>query len=132
MTICDCYRAERNYAGDIGICYGTKECEACGCGGDQSKCDFYQYLRDRAKQPEPPRTYTAEEVLDCITLVLDSTYECKLCHRMIYPKIYLDGDDIHCEIEANDIRGGRSNHIIVDHICNDCFQRLVTKHNLGG
>lgn len=57
MTICDCYRAERNYAGDIGICYGTKECEACGCGGDQSKCDFYQYLRDRAKSPH---TYTLE------------------------------------------------------------------------
>ena len=132
MTICDCYRAERNYAGDIGVCIGTKECEACGCGGDQSKCDFYQYLRDRAKQPEPPRTYTAEEVLDCITLALDSIYECKLCRCIIYPKIYLDGDDIRCEVEANDIRGGRSNHIIVDHICNDCFQRLVTKHNLGG
>lgn len=45
---CKCYHAERNYLGKIGVCWGTKECEACSCGGDESKCDFYDYVRERA------------------------------------------------------------------------------------
>ena len=23
------------------VCYGTRECERCTCGGDRNKCDFY-------------------------------------------------------------------------------------------
>lgn len=45
---CKCYHAERNFLGKIGVCWGTKECEACACGGDESKCDFYGYVRERA------------------------------------------------------------------------------------
>lgn len=45
---CKCYHAERNFLGKIGVCWGTKECEACSCGGDESKCDFYDYVRERA------------------------------------------------------------------------------------
>jgi hypothetical protein len=47
-NICSCYHAERNFLGEIGVCWGTKECEACLCGGDESKCDFYEYKRERA------------------------------------------------------------------------------------
>lgn len=24
------------------VCYGTKECEECTCGGDKNKCNFYK------------------------------------------------------------------------------------------
>ena len=30
-------------------CYGTKECEYCNCGGDESKCDFYPEKRKENK-----------------------------------------------------------------------------------
>jgi hypothetical protein len=31
---------------EIGVCYGTKECEQCHCGGDRKKCDFYEEVRN--------------------------------------------------------------------------------------
>lgn len=45
---CKCYHAERNFLGKIGVCWGTKECEPCSCGGDESKCDFYEDKRKKA------------------------------------------------------------------------------------
>lgn len=45
---CKCYRAERNFLGKVGVCWGTKEREACSCGGDESKCDFYEDKRKKA------------------------------------------------------------------------------------
>lgn len=45
---CKCYHAERNFLGKIGVCWGTKECESCSCGGDESKCDFYEDKRKKA------------------------------------------------------------------------------------
>ena len=33
-------------------CWGTRERDACSCGGDQMKCDFYPEVRERA-QIEP-------------------------------------------------------------------------------
>lgn len=51
---CKCYHAERNFLGKIGVCWGTKECEACSCGGDESKCDFYE---DKRKKATPKRTH---------------------------------------------------------------------------
>lgn len=45
---CKCYHAEKNFLGKIGVCWGTKECEACSCGGDESKCDFYEEKRKKA------------------------------------------------------------------------------------
>lgn len=27
-------------------CIGTKDCESCLCGGDRSKCDFYEKVRE--------------------------------------------------------------------------------------
>ena len=29
-------------------CWGTKEREACMCGGDESRCDFYPYKRKQS------------------------------------------------------------------------------------
>ena len=50
--VCKCYHAERNFVGKIGVCWGTKEREACSCGGDESKCDFYEDKRKKAT-PKP-------------------------------------------------------------------------------
>ena len=30
-----------------GICWGTRECETCKCGGDPNKCDFYPEKRNK-------------------------------------------------------------------------------------
>jgi hypothetical protein len=49
---CKCYHAEKNYIGRIGVCWGTKECEACSCGGNEAKCDFYEEVRQRVKKPQ--------------------------------------------------------------------------------
>lgn len=59
MKKCDCYRARRQlhytkmgipYYENVGICFGTKECELCSCGGDRVKCDFYNDVREEAKK----------------------------------------------------------------------------------
>lgn len=52
MSICICYHDEPNFLHERGVCYGTKEKEPCSCGGDETKCDFYEEVRSRAKKPE--------------------------------------------------------------------------------
>lgn len=47
---CSCYHDEVNFIGKRGVCWGTKEMEPCSCGGDAAKCDFYDYVRDRARE----------------------------------------------------------------------------------
>ncbi len=55
MEKCKCYHTQMRYHLDtnveepVGYCYGTKECEECSCGGDMSKCDFYDYKRKQAQ-----------------------------------------------------------------------------------
>ena len=42
-SVCECYEHGHWYLGDdAGTCNGTKEREACNCGGDRGKCDFYR------------------------------------------------------------------------------------------
>ena len=58
MIKCKCYEEHEanvfnpvlnNYTTTtVGICNGTKERERCCCGGKESKCDFYDYIRKRA------------------------------------------------------------------------------------
>ena len=60
MNICECYhlQAQSKWSGYgatsttvyQGICWGTKECEPCSCDGDELKCDFYDYIRERAEK----------------------------------------------------------------------------------
>ena len=68
---CDCYkeRIERHYFSDferglnasrglydryerrvIPYCFGTKELDRCSCGGDRSKCDFYEEVRKKDRK----------------------------------------------------------------------------------
>lgn len=42
-------------------CWGTKEREACSCGGDESKCDFYPYkCRQAEVDGRKDQMYTAD------------------------------------------------------------------------
>lgn len=45
MNVCSCYRT----CGNKSYCYGTKEVEVCTCGGDRSRCDFYENVRKEAR-----------------------------------------------------------------------------------
>lgn len=71
MKKCDCYHLQpatrytyhpltgRPIAHDveIGVCWGTRECDECNCGGDRTKCDFYPELREKAlKEVEKAET----------------------------------------------------------------------------
>ena len=71
MNKCNCYRTrtERRYFSDYdkgcaaaqgkllpgyedicdGICSGTEEVDYCSCGGDRSKCDFYESVRQETR-----------------------------------------------------------------------------------
>lgn len=46
IEICDCFSETSNKT----LCLGTKEMKTCCCGGDKTKCDFYQSVRDSAKK----------------------------------------------------------------------------------
>ena len=35
---------------EVGVCWGTKECDECDCGGNETKCDFYPHVREKAKK----------------------------------------------------------------------------------
>lgn len=49
MAKCKCWRealGEKEY--NTGLCLGTKEIECCSCNGDETKCDFYPKVRQKA------------------------------------------------------------------------------------
>ena len=35
---------------EVGVYWGTKECDECDCDGDEIKCDFYPKVREKAKK----------------------------------------------------------------------------------
>lgn len=86
MSKCDCYQFEtkRRYLSNIdkitytlaterlapeyideevGVCYGTKEKDVCNCGGDKSKCNFYERVRAEAAE-EKENLSTTKNVLE--------------------------------------------------------------------
>lgn len=43
---CECWdEVHPGWAYSSGVCNGTKERDACDCGGDERKCDFYPERR---------------------------------------------------------------------------------------
>ena len=46
MDKCNCYHVNYNRP----ECWGTKEVDECYCGGDETKCDFYPEVREKAKK----------------------------------------------------------------------------------
>lgn len=96
MSVCSCYRDRENWLHERGVCYGTKECEPCSCGGDESKCDFYPEKRKTKPQTNADRirSMTDEDlasllsVSDCCDCVLDLFNACPKdesgdCHAAI-------------------------------------------------
>lgn len=63
MNKCDCYRVKSEihcFVDENGVpiyesinvprCCGTKEKDVCDCGGDKSKCNFYERVRAEAAE----------------------------------------------------------------------------------
>jgi hypothetical protein len=46
--LCECFK--RGIAWEKDRCHGTKEMDACECKGDQSKCDFYESIRNKTNE----------------------------------------------------------------------------------
>lgn len=75
MSKCDCYHVEPEihcFVDENGVpiyesinvprCCGTKESDVCDCGGDKSKCNFYE--RVRAEAAKEKNLSTSKDVLD--------------------------------------------------------------------
>ena len=99
FEICNCYqtRKERHYLSDfergvrvgqgkenvlaedriVAYCSGTRECEACKCGGDKTKCDFYEETRKKAKAEQKKKDKLAQ-AFENLTMIIDlgSDYGC--------------------------------------------------------
>ena len=83
MDKCKCYNAYienvpldykniRTTQRIVGLCFGTKNREKCSCQGDRSKCDFYDYIRERAKKEQ-----LDYKITQAIDLLVDNGYEVK-------------------------------------------------------
>lgn len=48
MSKCECWRETPNRKCVDAECFETRERDACSCGGDQMKCDFYPEIREKA------------------------------------------------------------------------------------
>ena len=69
MSKCDCYHTEPKtrytyhpitgspigHNIEVGVCWGTRECEECSCGGEESKCDFYPEVRKNGRKKREPK-----------------------------------------------------------------------------
>ncbi len=65
MIKCDCYCTEEQIIGwhtpvdpiirVVSKCNGTRERDACSCGGDRAKCDFYPEVREKALKEQEPK-----------------------------------------------------------------------------
>lgn len=49
MSKCECWRETPNRKWIDAVCAGTREQDACSCGGDKMKCDFYPEIREKAQ-----------------------------------------------------------------------------------
>ena len=64
MKKCHCYHTQKKlkygyhpitgspipYDIEVGVCWGTQECDECTCDGDKTKCNFYANVRQEAKE----------------------------------------------------------------------------------
>lgn len=97
MNKCDCYHTQtkRRYTynpitGDpighdveVGVCWGTKECEECSCGGNEIKCDFYPEVREKALKEQEPKFGEWISVKDRLPTESDGTV--LVCFPDIFP-----------------------------------------------
>lgn len=112
MIKCDCYKlikklcyspfCNQSYYQTVGICYGTKEREECFCDGDETKCNFYPEVRERALRKNNVVEYDFK-VGDVVIKdtgevgIIESICDCDRCKaRGFYePKAkVIDSDDV--------------------------------------
>lgn len=95
MEKCNCYVEETYLTYDnvlrtpnyktVSRCYGTKEREACSCGGNEAKCNFYPKKRAAAQARKATdefkanRKYTYEETREQFLLALNSNAYLNMC-----------------------------------------------------
>ena len=86
MSKCKCYHTQNKlkYTYDqitgspiphdveVGVCWGTKECDECRCEGDESKCDFYPEVRAKADK--------TQEMANVTRLWCEIDNTCGSCH----------------------------------------------------
>ena len=97
MNKCDCYHVEPEihcFVDENGVpiyesinvprCLGTKESDVCDCGGDKSKCDFYE--RVRAEAAEEKNLSTTKNILEEIENLIGEYWGCN-------PIYYTDSRD---------------------------------------
>lgn len=63
---------------EVGVCWGTKECDECCCGGDETKCDFYPEVRERAENALPNTWIIAES--GCVITCPNCGHRLELCY----------------------------------------------------
>ena len=79
---CDSYRRYIDCLGEsFGRCLGTKEIEACDCGGDESKCDFYPERRKKSKKPKKPSFY------DIIQELIEENFELTIRRGSVFEDV---------------------------------------------
>lgn len=59
---------------EVGVCFGTKECEECSCGGDRTKCDFYPEVRLKAVK-EMIVNSLYDKINNAFQLLIENGYE---------------------------------------------------------
>lgn len=97
MSKCDCYHVEPeihyfvdengdSVYGNINVprCWGTKESDVCDCGGDKSKCNFYE--RVRAEAAEEKKFSERKDILEEIENLIGEYWGCN-------PIYYTDSRD---------------------------------------
>ena len=95
---CDCYRQYTDCLGkSFGRCLGTKEIEICGCGGDESKCDFYPERRKKLRKPRKPRK---PSLSDIIQELMENHFELTICRGFAF-------EDTTVRVRIRDVKGNR-------------------------
>ena len=105
MEKCYCYDEEKRLAcrtpmmepiyKTVTRCNGTRERDECSCGGDETKCDFYPEVREKALKKQEPKfgdwisvndRLPTEDVRVLVYVNTDRSYTNIDTDRMLYGK----------------------------------------------
>jgi hypothetical protein len=72
--------------------------------------------------------WLTKEVADNISKVIEvfksGQYICSCCGKIISPTLDVSQGNLRITMDSADLRGGVGNHILLDHICSDCKDRI--------
>ena len=119
---CNCYLLYENcYGREIGACMGTKEMEECACGGDEAKCDFYAYKRNKSRESKP------KTLFELIKLLLDNNFKLTIQRECLFEnfvQITID-DTVHDQHVMATIRGTDRSYSVPDEILIDYIASMT-------